>query len=58
MAGVKGPWSGKRERGHWLPLEEPGLGVEINEEEARKHPFQQEVLEQMIFHPDGSVAEW
>jgi galactonate dehydratase len=48
----------RSEQGHWLPLEEPGLGVEVNEEEARKHPFQQEVLEQMIFHADGSVAEW
>lgn len=27
-------------------------------EEARKHPFQQEVLAQMTFHEDGSVAEW
>ena len=33
-------------------------GVEVNETEARKHPFQQEVLEQVVFHPDGSVAEW
>jgi galactonate dehydratase len=32
--------------------------VEINEVEARKHPFEQEILEQMVFHPDGSVAEW
>jgi galactonate dehydratase len=40
-----------------LPLEEPGLGVEVDEREARKHPFQQEVLEQMVFHPDGFVAE-
>ena len=44
--------------GHWLPPEGPGLGFDINEAEARKHPFQQEVLEQMIFHDDGSVAEW
>ncbi|PYV87143.1 MAG: galactonate dehydratase [Acidobacteria bacterium] len=48
----------KSENGYWLPLEEPGLGVDINEAEARKHPFQQEILEQMIFHEDGSVAEW
>ena len=48
----------RSQQGYWLPLEEPGLGVEINEAEALKHPFQQEVLEQMIFHPDGSVAEW
>ena len=48
----------KAEKGYWLPLDEPGLGVEINEAEARKHPYEQEVLEQMVFHPDGSVAEW
>jgi galactonate dehydratase len=46
------------ENGFWLPPESPGLGVEVDEKEARKHPFQQEVLEQMVFHPDGSVAEW
>ena len=48
----------KSENGYWLPLEDPGLGVDINEAEAHKHPFQQEILEQMIFHEDGSVAEW
>ena len=48
----------RSEQGYWLPTEEPGLGVEVDEKEARKHPFQQEVLEQMVFHPDGSVAEW
>jgi galactonate dehydratase len=48
----------KAEKGYWLPLDEPGWGVEINEAEARKHPFEQEILEQMVFHPDGSVAEW
>jgi galactonate dehydratase len=44
--------------GHWLPPEDPGLGVEVDEDEARKHPFQQEILEQVVFHEDGSVAEW
>ena len=44
--------------GYWLPLEEPGLGVEINETEARKHPFEQELFEQSVYHEDGSVAEW
>ena len=44
--------------GHWLPPEKPGLGVEVNEAEARKHPFEQEVMEQLTFHADGSVAEW
>ena len=48
----------RSENGFWLPLDQPGLGVEIDEGEARKHPFEQEILEQMVFHPDGSVAEW
>jgi galactonate dehydratase len=48
----------RSENGYWLPLDDPGLGVEIDEVEAKKHPFQQEVLEQMVFHEDGSVAEW
>jgi galactonate dehydratase len=34
-----------------------GLGVEIDEAEVRKHPFQQEVL-QRVFYPDGSVGDW
>jgi galactonate dehydratase len=35
----------------------PGLGVEINETEARKHPFEPEVL--MAYRrKDGSVADW
>jgi galactonate dehydratase len=35
----------------------PGLGVEINEAEAAKHPFQPEVT-MAYFHRDGSVADW
>jgi galactonate dehydratase len=35
----------------------PGLGVEVNEAEAAKHPFQPEAP-QRYFHPDGSVADW
>jgi galactonate dehydratase len=48
----------RSEEGHWLPPEKAGLGVEVNEAEARKHPFQQEVMGQLTFHADGSVAEW
>lgn len=40
-----------------LPNKRPGLGIEINEEEVRKHPFQQEVL-QRTFYRDGSVGDW
>jgi galactonate dehydratase len=35
----------------------PGLGVEINEEEVRRHPFQQEEP-QRVFNKDGSVGDW
>lgn len=34
-----------------------GLGVEINEKEAAKHPFKPEVT-LAYFHKDGSVADW
>ena len=39
------------------PNELPGLGIIINEEEIRKHPFQQEIP-QRVFHSDGSVGDW
>jgi galactonate dehydratase len=35
----------------------PGLGIEVDEREAAKHPFQQEPL-MRYFHGDGSVADW
>jgi galactonate dehydratase len=39
------------------PNTRPGLGIEINEEEVKKHPFQQEIL-QRSFYKDGSVGDW
>ncbi|MBI2823699.1 MAG: galactonate dehydratase [Planctomycetia bacterium] len=39
------------------PNTRPGLGIEINEGEVKKHPFQQE-LPQRTFYPDGSVGDW
>ncbi|MEZ4969706.1 MAG: galactonate dehydratase [Flavobacteriaceae bacterium] len=39
------------------PNERPGLGIEINEKEVRKHPFQQEEL-QRTFYSDGSIGDW
>jgi galactonate dehydratase len=35
----------------------PGLGIEVNEREAAKHPFRPEVT-MPYFHKDGSVADW
>lgn len=43
--------------GRTLPPREPGLGVEINEKEAAKHPFQPERLIR-YWHDDGAVADW
>ncbi|MCY2983682.1 MAG: galactonate dehydratase [Planctomycetota bacterium] len=39
------------------PNEKPGLGITINEEEVRKHPFEQELL-QRVFYRDGAVGDW
>lgn len=39
------------------PSTRPGLGIEINEDEVAKHPFEQEIL-QRSFYSDGSVGDW
>ncbi|MCC9606107.1 galactonate dehydratase [Blastopirellula sp. JC732] len=39
------------------PNERPGLGININEEEIKRHPFEQELL-QRVFYEDGSVGDW
>jgi galactonate dehydratase len=39
------------------PNQRPGIGIEINEAEVKKHPFQQELLLR-TFHKDGSVGDW
>lgn len=43
--------------GHALPYEGPGLGIEVNEAEAARHPFAQEEILR-FWHEDGSVADW
>jgi galactonate dehydratase len=39
------------------PNEKPGLGIQINEDEVKKHPFQQEIP-QRVFYSDGSAGDW
>jgi galactonate dehydratase len=39
------------------PNTRPGLGISVNEEEVRRHPFEQE-LPQRVFYRDGSVGDW
>ena len=45
--------------GYWLPADAPGLGIEVNEDAARRHPFQQEMIQgATTFAPDGAVLDW
>jgi galactonate dehydratase len=42
---------------HVYPSEQPGLGVEIDLDVVRAHPFEPE-LPQRVFYADGSVGDW
>ena len=42
---------------HAYPSELPGLGVEIDLDVVRAHPFEPE-LPQRVFYADGSVGDW
>ncbi|MGH9451801.1 MAG: enolase C-terminal domain-like protein, partial [Terriglobia bacterium] len=45
--------------GYWQKSELPGLGVEVNESEAAKHPFQQEVMHPATIRArDGAILDW
>jgi galactonate dehydratase len=47
------------ENGYWLPSNEPGLGIEVDEERAKEHPFQQEVMHSLsIRAPDNAILDW
>jgi len=49
----------KAEDGHWLVPERPGLGVEIDEKVAAKHPFEQETMAaSQAMLSDGTVVDW
>ena len=39
------------------PSELPGLGIEIDLDVVRAHPFEAE-LPQRVFYADGSVGDW
>ncbi len=39
------------------PSNKPGLGIEIDEREVAKHPYEPEVLRR-TFYPDGSAGDW
>jgi galactonate dehydratase len=44
-------------RGTVPPPTQPGLGIDVNEKEAAKYPFQPEVTMDCV-HRDGSIADW
>ncbi len=50
----------KRVDGYWQLPTAPGLGVEVNEDVAKQHPFQQERIggKEAILARDGSKANW
>ena len=49
----------KRVGNSWEIPVEPGLGVEVNEAEAAKHPFKQEVIHtQGAVLEDGTIVDW
>jgi galactonate dehydratase len=66
MAGMT-PWYNdvieggiERRDGYWEIPTRPGLGIEINEREAAKHPFQQETFAGLSarISRDGTMANW
>ncbi|MGH9342692.1 MAG: enolase C-terminal domain-like protein, partial [Terriglobia bacterium] len=45
--------------GFWLPSDRPGLGIEVNETAAAKHPFVQEVMHSTTVRAqDGAILDW
>ena len=48
-----------RKRVLGLPTETPGLGISVNEEAARKHPFEQEIMASSTARAaDGAILDW
>jgi galactonate dehydratase len=49
----------KMENGYWVKAESPGLGIEVDEAEAAKHPFQQETFATSVARAaDGAILDW
>jgi galactonate dehydratase len=49
----------KMENGYWVKTEAPGLGIEVDEAEAVKHPFRQETFATSVARAaDGAILDW
>jgi galactonate dehydratase len=45
--------------GYWLPTDAPGLGIEVKEAAAVKHPFKQEIIHSTTVRAhDGAILDW
>jgi len=45
--------------GYWQLCRAPGLGIEVDEAAAKRHPFQQEVIHSTTIRaPDGAILDW
>jgi len=43
--------------GYLLPPDKPGLGIEFDEESAKKYPYK-EVMPPRFFREDGALTNW
>jgi galactonate dehydratase len=49
----------RTETGYWLPTDAPGLGVEVDESAAARHPFEQEIIHSTTVRAhDGAILDW
>lgn len=47
------------QNGHWLPTTAPGLGIDIDEAAAAKHPFKQEIIHSLSVRArDNAILDW
>ena len=49
----------RSEGGYWLASDAPGLGIDVDEGAAARHPFQQEVIHSNTVRAhDGAILDW
>jgi galactonate dehydratase len=49
----------RSEKGYWLPTDAPGLGIEVDEAAAARHPFRQEIIHATTVRAaDGAILDW
>ena len=52
-------WPIERKPGRWDAPQLPGLGIEVDEAEIARHPFEQDILHtRHAVAPDGTILDW